>query len=64
MKAVRLVAVREPLEVAAVPDPSAGPDDAVVRVSACGLCRSDWHLWQGDWSWEDISLTLDRKSVV
>jgi D-arabinose 1-dehydrogenase-like Zn-dependent alcohol dehydrogenase len=22
-----------------------------VRVEASGICLSDWHLWQGDWSW-------------
>ncbi|WP_030168404.1 zinc-dependent alcohol dehydrogenase family protein [Spirillospora albida] len=30
-----------------LPDPSPGPDGAVVRVEATGVCRSDWHGWQG-----------------
>ncbi len=36
-----------PLEVRDVPDPSPGPDGVVVRVEATGVCRSDWHAWQG-----------------
>ncbi len=53
-------AVRAPLAVLEVPDPQPADGAAIVRVSACGLCRSDWHLWQGDWSWEHIELTLPR----
>ncbi len=30
-----------------VPDPTPPPDGVVVRVRATGLCRSDWHGWQG-----------------
>lgn len=30
-----------------VPDPVAAAHGAVVRVEATGLCRSDWHAWQG-----------------
>ncbi|MFI7210005.1 zinc-dependent alcohol dehydrogenase family protein [Micromonospora maritima] len=34
-------------EVREVPDPTPAPDGVVVRVGATGLCRSDWHGWQG-----------------
>ncbi|SCK23781.1 D-arabinose 1-dehydrogenase, Zn-dependent alcohol dehydrogenase family [Streptomyces sp. WMMB 714] len=30
-----------------VPDPAPAPGGAVVEVAATGLCRSDWHAWQG-----------------
>ena len=30
-----------------MPDPSCPTDGAVVRVGACGVCRSDWHAWAG-----------------
>jgi alcohol dehydrogenase len=33
--------------LADVPDPSAPPGGVVVRVGATGVCRSDWHAWQG-----------------
>jgi alcohol dehydrogenase len=36
-----------PLSVREVPDPRPAPDGVVVRVAASGLCRSDWHGWQG-----------------
>jgi alcohol dehydrogenase len=29
------------------PDPKPRPHGAVIRVEATGLCRSDWHGWQG-----------------
>jgi D-arabinose 1-dehydrogenase-like Zn-dependent alcohol dehydrogenase len=34
-------------EVRSVPDPAVPVDGVVVRVEATGLCRSDWHGWQG-----------------
>lgn len=30
-----------------VPDPLCPDDGVVVRVAATGVCRSDWHAWQG-----------------
>ena len=32
-----------PLRVAEVPDPRPGPGQAVIKVSACGVCGSDLH---------------------
>ncbi|ATY84981.1 alcohol dehydrogenase [Kyrpidia spormannii] len=58
MKAARLVEHKKPLPVMEVPDPKPGPGDAVLRVEACGICRSDWHAWQGDWSWIGLSPEL------
>ncbi|MEL7255496.1 MAG: zinc-dependent alcohol dehydrogenase family protein [Pseudomonadota bacterium] len=34
-----------PLET--VPDPICPPDGVIVRVMACGVCRSDHHAWKG-----------------
>jgi D-arabinose 1-dehydrogenase-like Zn-dependent alcohol dehydrogenase len=36
-----------PLTVREVPDPGPAPGGVVVRVAASGICRSDWHGWQG-----------------
>src|SRR5256885_5986082 len=50
MVRVRAVVFEEfgaPPEVREVPDPVPPPDGAVIRVAATGLCRSDWHGWQG-----------------
>jgi D-arabinose 1-dehydrogenase-like Zn-dependent alcohol dehydrogenase len=33
--------------VADVPDPSVPEHGVVLRVEATGLCRSNWHGWQG-----------------
>jgi propanol-preferring alcohol dehydrogenase len=54
MKAAVMTELRKPLEVMDLPDPVPGPDGALVRVEACGICRSDWHLWQGDWTWMGV----------
>ena len=51
MKAAVMVGVREPLEIREIPLPEPGPEDALIRVTASGICRSDWHLWNGDWNW-------------
>ena len=36
-----------PLRVAEVPDPTPRPDGVVLAVRSTGICRSDWHGWQG-----------------
>jgi alcohol dehydrogenase len=36
-----------PLTVREVPDPEPPRGGVVVRVGASGICRSDWHGWQG-----------------
>lgn len=51
MKAARFQGVNEPLAVEDVDVPDVGEDEALVRLEACGVCRSDWHVWQGDWGW-------------
>lgn len=48
MRAVRVVAFGERPVVSEVPVPVPGPRDALVRVAATGLCRSDVHAWHGD----------------
>ena len=59
MRAGVLTRYREPLEFQDnLPMPAAGPNDVVIRVEACGICRSDWHLWQEDWTWMGISVPL------
>jgi D-arabinose 1-dehydrogenase-like Zn-dependent alcohol dehydrogenase len=51
MKALVFEAVGKPMEVKEMPKPALRPDGAIVRVEGSGICRSDWHLWQGDWTW-------------
>ena len=47
MRAVVFAAFGGPLEVREVDDPEPPPAGVVVRVEATGVCRSDWHAWQG-----------------
>jgi len=47
MKAVRFTRFAAPLELVAIPPPSPPPGGVVIEVKAAGLCRSDWHAWQG-----------------
>jgi propanol-preferring alcohol dehydrogenase len=43
-----LDAPRTPLRAADVPQPSPGPDDLVIRVEACAVCRTDLHVVDGE----------------
>ena len=47
MKAAIFAEFNEPLEVRDVADPDCPPDGAIIKVEACGVCRSDWHAWKG-----------------
>lgn len=47
MRAAVLTAWRAPLEMRMLDDPAPGPGGVVLRVLACGVCRSDWHAWTG-----------------
>jgi propanol-preferring alcohol dehydrogenase len=39
-----------PLSLAERPDPLPGPGAIVIRVHACGVCRSNLHMIEGDWA--------------
>jgi D-arabinose 1-dehydrogenase-like Zn-dependent alcohol dehydrogenase len=58
MKAAVMEGIRQPLVVREVPDPTPPANGVVVRVEANGICRSDWHLWTGDWSWFGLQVAL------
>lgn len=38
---------KSPITIQTLPDPVAGLDEVVIKVMATGICRSDWHGWQG-----------------
>lgn len=42
----------EPLEIREIDEPEPDSTGVVVETDACGICRSDWHAWQGDPLWE------------
>jgi propanol-preferring alcohol dehydrogenase len=50
MKAAVLCEFKQPLEFLEVPRPELEPGDVLIKVEACGVCHSDLHLADGDWS--------------
>lgn len=58
MKAAVIQELYKPLSILNVPDPECPPDGAIVRVGANGICRTDWHLWTGDWAWRGLTIPL------
>ena len=48
MRAMVLEARRAPLVARDVPDPQPRPGEVVVRVLACGVCRTDLHILDGE----------------
>jgi D-arabinose 1-dehydrogenase-like Zn-dependent alcohol dehydrogenase len=55
-----LEAYNEPMPVKEVRDPVCLPHGAILRVEGSGICRSDWHFWQGDLSWVGFSMRLPK----
>ena len=47
MRAVVYEAFAQPPMIQTVPDPAPPAHGVVIRVTASGLCRSDWHSWMG-----------------
>jgi len=48
MRAAVLRTYNEDLSLETVADPPCEADGVVLRVLACGICRSDWHGWTGE----------------
>ncbi|MFC7167777.1 zinc-dependent alcohol dehydrogenase family protein [Halospeciosus flavus] len=53
MRAAVLEEYGEPLRIEEVERPQPADAGVVVRVEACGICRSDWHAWKGHGEWAD-----------
>ena len=47
MQAVRYESYGDTPTLVDIPPPDCPPDGVVVEVRATGVCRSDWHAWQG-----------------
>lgn len=56
MRAAKAEGIRSPIEIAKVPVPLIEEDDVLLRVVASGICRSDWHIWNGDGAWSGVNL--------
>jgi propanol-preferring alcohol dehydrogenase len=50
MKAAVLHALKEPLRIEQIPIPEPGHGQLLIKVTACGVCHSDLHAVDGDWT--------------
>ena len=53
-----------PLRMARMPDPVAGPGQLVLRVRACGICRTDLHVADGELPHPKLPLVLGHEIVA
>ena len=63
MKAVRLHAPGRPLRLDEVAEPAAGPGQVLLEVAACGVCRTDLHLLDGEVDVAHPPVTLGHQIV-
>ncbi len=50
MRAAVLHEFKRPLEIVEVERPIPGPGEVLIKVEACGVCHSDLHVADGDWT--------------
>jgi propanol-preferring alcohol dehydrogenase len=63
MRAMLLDAAHSPLRPADVPRPAPGPGQVLVRVRACGVCRTDLHVVDGELPHPKLPLVLGHEIV-
>jgi len=63
MRAMVLDEAHRPLRLADLPEPSAGPGELLVRVEACGVCRTDLHIVDGELTRPKLPLVIGHQIV-
>ena len=63
MRAMLLDSPRHPLRSAVVPDPEPATDQLLLRVRACGVCRTDLHVADGELPEPKLPLVLGHQIV-
>ena len=63
MRAMSLTAAGTPLAETELPAPRAGPGQVVLEVRACGVCRTDLHIVDGELSEPKLPLVLGHQIV-
>jgi propanol-preferring alcohol dehydrogenase len=63
MRAMVLTGVGRPLELVEIPIPEPGPGQLRLRVRACGVCRTDLHLCDGEVEIERLPRVLGHQVV-
>jgi alcohol dehydrogenase, propanol-preferring len=64
MRAALLDAPGRPLRLADAPEPAPGPGQLLLRVHACGVCRTDLHLRDGELEPGHLPLVLGHQIVA
>lgn len=63
MEAMVLKRAGEPLAPEALPMPAPGPDQILLKVLACGVCRTDLHIYDGELDDPKLPLVLGHEIV-
>jgi propanol-preferring alcohol dehydrogenase len=63
MRAMILEAAGIPLRSAEIPKPTPGPDQVLIHVRACGVCRTDLHVFDGELPHPKLPLVLGHEVV-
>jgi alcohol dehydrogenase, propanol-preferring len=63
MRAMVLERQREPLRLAELPEPEPGPGQVLLSVLACGVCRTDLHILDGELSEPKLPLVPGHQIV-
>jgi propanol-preferring alcohol dehydrogenase len=50
MKAAIIREYKQPLQIEETDVPKPGSDEVLIKVEACGVCHSDLHIAEGDWT--------------
>ena len=53
----------QPLRLAELPVPAPGPNQILIEVAACGVCRTDLHIFDGELSHPKLPLILGHEIV-
>src|SRR5438132_1336736 len=63
MRAMILEAAGRPLRLGDLPVPAPGPEQILLRVRACGVCRTDLHVIDGELSKPKLPLVPGHEIV-
>lgn len=63
MRAMVLTAPGSPLVLQALPSTEPGPDHVLIQVRACGVCRTDLHIAEGELAEPKLPLILGHEIV-
>jgi len=63
LKAARIIAPNEPLQVLEIETPKPEENQVVVKVKAVGVCHSDLHLWAGGYDTGDGFMKVTDRGV-